>query len=73
MINPECGTGLPHVADAVMGVLTPRLCCPADLPDDVSVRAMADDDPMAVLRIYGDGIATRKRHPRHRDAGPGNP
>ncbi|MBF6303116.1 winged helix-turn-helix transcriptional regulator, partial [Nocardia amamiensis] len=28
MVNPACCTGLPHAADAVMGVLTPRPCCP---------------------------------------------
>ncbi|MFI6169125.1 helix-turn-helix domain-containing GNAT family N-acetyltransferase [Nocardia sp. NPDC051052] len=58
LVNPACCTGLPHAADAVMGVLTPRPCCPADLPADVSVRAMADDDWAAVLRIYAEGIAT---------------
>lgn len=58
MVNPECCTGLPHAADAVMGVLTPRPCCPADLPADVSVRAMTDNDWAAVLHIYGEGIAT---------------
>ncbi|GAD83349.1 putative ArsR family transcriptional regulator [Nocardia asteroides NBRC 15531] len=58
-VNPSCCTGLPHAADAVMGVLTPRPCCPEDLPADVSVRAMREDDWAAVLRIYGEGIATR--------------
>lgn len=57
-VNPACCTGLPHAADAVMGVLTPRPCCPSDLPADVSVRAMTDDDWDAVCRIYGEGIAT---------------
>lgn len=58
MVNPACCTGLPHAADAVMGVLTQRPCCPTDLPGDVSVRAMTDADWDAVLRIYGEGIAT---------------
>ena len=31
-VNPACCTGLPHAADAVMGVLGPRPCCPTDLP-----------------------------------------
>ncbi|WP_037163394.1 metalloregulator ArsR/SmtB family transcription factor [Rhodococcoides fascians] len=57
-VNPTCCTGLPHAADAVMGVLTPRPCCPADLPGDVTVRAMTDADWDAVLRIYAEGIAT---------------
>ncbi|MFC9552511.1 helix-turn-helix domain-containing GNAT family N-acetyltransferase [Rhodococcus sp. NPDC056960] len=58
-VNPYCCTGLPHAADAVMGVLTPRPCCPDDLPADVTVRAMEDRDWDAVRRIYGEGIATR--------------
>ncbi len=58
MVNPACCTGLPHAADAVMGVLTPRPCCPEDLPTDVSVRQMRADDWEAVRRIYGEGIAT---------------
>lgn len=57
-VNPTCCTGLPHAADAVMGLLTPRPCCPADLPDDVTVRAMTDSDWEAVRRIYAEGIAT---------------
>ncbi|MBF6181472.1 helix-turn-helix domain-containing GNAT family N-acetyltransferase [Nocardia otitidiscaviarum] len=58
-VNPACCTGLPHAADAVMGVLPPQPCCPQDIPDDVTVRAMTDADWDAVLRIYGEGIATR--------------
>ncbi|QSE87962.1 metalloregulator ArsR/SmtB family transcription factor (plasmid) [Rhodococcus pseudokoreensis] len=58
-VNPSCCTGLPHAADAVMGVLTPRPCCPDDLPDDVVVRAMTEQDWDDVRRIYGEGIATR--------------
>lgn len=57
-VNPTCCTGLPHAADAVMGVLTPRPCCPADLPADVTVRAMTDNDWGAVRTIYSEGIAT---------------
>ncbi|MDI9900672.1 metalloregulator ArsR/SmtB family transcription factor [Rhodococcus sp. IEGM 1409] len=58
-MNPTCCVALPQAADVVMGVLAPRPCCPSDLPDDVTVRAMADDDWDAVLRIYGEGIDTR--------------
>ncbi|ONM49879.1 helix-turn-helix domain-containing GNAT family N-acetyltransferase [Nocardia donostiensis] len=58
MVNPACCTGLPHAADAVMGVLAPRPCCPEDLPDDVTVRAMTDADWDDVRAIYADGIAT---------------
>ncbi|KIH96568.1 ArsR family transcriptional regulator [Streptomonospora alba] len=58
MINPACCTGLPHAADAVMGLLDSRPCCPVDLPGDVSVRAMEPGDFDAVRRIYAEGIAT---------------
>ncbi len=57
-VNPTCCTELPHAADAVMGVLSPRPCCPADLPGDVTVRAMVDSDWDAVREIYREGIAT---------------
>ncbi|WP_027502046.1 helix-turn-helix domain-containing GNAT family N-acetyltransferase [Rhodococcus sp. UNC363MFTsu5.1] len=59
VVNPSCCTGLPQAADVVMGVLAPRPCCPEDLPADVNVRPMHDDDWEAVRRIYGEGIATR--------------
>ncbi|GAA3458088.1 hypothetical protein GCM10018963_01010 [Saccharothrix longispora] len=58
-VNPACCTGLPHAADAVMGTIVTRPCCPTDLPADVAVRAMTDDDWADVRRIYGEGIATR--------------
>ncbi|MFB9904296.1 helix-turn-helix domain-containing GNAT family N-acetyltransferase [Allokutzneria oryzae] len=57
-VNPGCCTGLPHAADAVMGVLAPRPCCPADLPTDVTVRALRGEDWAAVRRIYREGIDT---------------
>lgn len=57
-VNAACCTGLPHAADAVMGVLVPRPCCPADLPADVRVRPLEADDWPAVRRIYAEGIAT---------------
>jgi L-amino acid N-acyltransferase YncA/DNA-binding transcriptional ArsR family regulator len=57
-VNAACCTGLPHAADAVMGLLGPRPCCPEDLPDDVTVRALQPDDWPAVRRIYAEGIAT---------------
>jgi L-amino acid N-acyltransferase YncA/DNA-binding transcriptional ArsR family regulator len=57
-INQACCSGLPHAADAVMGLLAPRPCCPDNLPEDVEVRALADDDWAAVRRIYAEGIAT---------------
>lgn len=58
-MSPTCCVALPQPTDIVMGVLAPRPCCPTDLPDDVTVRAMADNDWDAVLRIYGEGIDTR--------------
>jgi L-amino acid N-acyltransferase YncA/DNA-binding transcriptional ArsR family regulator len=57
-VNPTCCTGLPHAADAVMGMLGPRPCCPQDLPADVAVRALEAGDWAAVRRIYAEGIAT---------------
>lgn len=57
-INTACCVGLPHAADAVMGLLAPRPCCPDDVPSDVAVRALGDEDWAAVRRIYGEGIAT---------------
>ena len=57
-VNPACCTGLPHAADAVMGMLGPRPCCPQDLPDDVTVRTLEPADWPDVRRIYAEGIAT---------------
>jgi L-amino acid N-acyltransferase YncA/DNA-binding transcriptional ArsR family regulator len=57
-VNAACCTGLPHAADAVMGMLGPRPCCPEDLPVDVTVRALNQGDWAAVRRIYAEGIAT---------------
>jgi L-amino acid N-acyltransferase YncA/DNA-binding transcriptional ArsR family regulator len=57
-INEACCTGLPHAADAVMGLLAPRPCCPDNLPSDVTVRALEAGDWAAVRRIYAEGIAT---------------
>lgn len=57
-VNPACCTGLPHAADAVMGLLGPRPCCPADVPEDVTVRALEARDWPEVRRIYAEGIAT---------------
>ncbi|MFC5175266.1 helix-turn-helix domain-containing GNAT family N-acetyltransferase [Nocardioides taihuensis] len=66
-VNSACCTGLPHAADIVMGSLSqPRTtaggeelpCCPSGLPDDVTVRAMAESDLDVVRRIYAEGIAT---------------
>jgi L-amino acid N-acyltransferase YncA/DNA-binding transcriptional ArsR family regulator len=57
-VNAACCTGLPHAADAVMGMLGPRPCCPEDLPADVTVRALEPGDWAAVRRIYAEGIAT---------------
>jgi len=57
-VNQACCTGLPHAADVVMGALAARPCCPADLPGDVTVRALQPADWPAVRRIYTEGIAT---------------
>jgi L-amino acid N-acyltransferase YncA/DNA-binding transcriptional ArsR family regulator len=59
VVNEACCVGLPHAADAVMGLLAPRPCCPPDeAPAGVTVRALESDDWPAVRRIYGEGIAT---------------
>ncbi|WP_019816264.1 helix-turn-helix domain-containing GNAT family N-acetyltransferase [Saccharomonospora saliphila] len=50
-INQECCTGLPHAADAVMGLLSPRPCCPADVPADVTVRAPEPGDRTALRTL----------------------
>ncbi|MQW77839.1 GNAT family N-acetyltransferase [Nocardioides sp. dk4132] len=58
--NPAGCAGLPHPADLVLGtpaVLPPRL---GELPDDVTTRAMTDDDLPVVREIYAEGIATRQ-------------
>src|SRR3954447_23187881 len=39
-VNEACCSGLPHAADAVMGLLAPRSSSPENLPDDVTVRAL---------------------------------
>lgn len=57
-VNPACCTGLPHAADAVMGMLVSSPCCPQDLPTDVTVRGLEAADWTAVRRIYAEGIAT---------------
>jgi L-amino acid N-acyltransferase YncA/DNA-binding transcriptional ArsR family regulator len=57
-VNQACCVGLPHAADAVMGVLARRPCCPADVPADITVRALEPRDWPAVRRIYAEGIAT---------------
>ncbi|GAB1511441.1 helix-turn-helix domain-containing GNAT family N-acetyltransferase [Actinophytocola sp. KF-1] len=58
VVNEACCAGLPHAADAVMGLLAPRPCCPPEVPGDVTVRAMAAGDWTAVRRVHGEGIAT---------------
>ncbi|MFL1375975.1 MULTISPECIES: helix-turn-helix domain-containing GNAT family N-acetyltransferase [unclassified Nocardiopsis] len=57
-VNPACCVGLPHAADAVMGLLAARPCCPTDLPADVTTRPMTDADLAGVREIYAEGIAT---------------
>jgi L-amino acid N-acyltransferase YncA/DNA-binding transcriptional ArsR family regulator len=57
-VDYTCCAGLPHAADAVMGLLDQRPCCPEDVATDVSVRALEDHDWTAVRRIYAEGMAT---------------
>ncbi|MGA8847902.1 MAG: metalloregulator ArsR/SmtB family transcription factor [Nocardioides sp.] len=58
-IDPVCCAGLPQAADVVMGILDAQPCCPADLPSDVTTRAMTHADLGRVAEIYAEGIATR--------------
>ncbi|WP_370540775.1 GNAT family N-acetyltransferase [Brachybacterium sp. FME24] len=58
-VNPTCCTGLPHAADVVMGTMAPLPCCPADLPGDVTTRAMTTQDQSVVRDIYAEGVAGR--------------
>ncbi|HEU4539807.1 MAG TPA: metalloregulator ArsR/SmtB family transcription factor [Jiangellaceae bacterium] len=57
-VNQACCTGLPHAADAVMGMLAPAPSWPDDRPTDVQVRTLRAGDWEAVRRIYAEGIAT---------------
>lgn len=57
-VNEACCSGLPHAADAVMGTLSTLPCCPEDVPSDVTVRPVTDEDMGTVVRIYAEGIAT---------------
>ncbi|GAB3001937.1 hypothetical protein GCM10017788_77850 [Amycolatopsis acidiphila] len=57
-VNEACCAELPHAADAVMGLLAPRPCCPDDVRADITVRGLEPGDWAAVRHIYGEGIAT---------------
>ena len=57
-VNQACCTGLPHAADVVLGVLGSGQGGLENLPREVIVRALHESDWDAVLRIYGEGIAT---------------
>lgn len=56
-VNPSCVAFLPHAADAVMGLVSGRPCRPAELPIDVSVRALRDGDRAGVQRLVDDAAA----------------
>lgn len=58
-VNAACCTGLPHVADVVMGTLTTPGCCPEDLPGDVTTRALVEADLPRMVAIYAEGIEGR--------------
>ncbi|MET0134678.1 MAG: GNAT family N-acetyltransferase [Kibdelosporangium sp.] len=57
-INASCCVGLPHAADAVMGLLSLGSAVPSDIPPEVTLRALTKDDWPDVRRIYAEGIAT---------------
>ncbi len=56
-VNPACCTGLPHAADAVMGMLSTRPCWPEDLPTGVTTRAMTDTDLETVREVCAPSLA----------------
>lgn len=60
-VNQACCSGLPHAADAVMGLLAPRPCCPDEVPADVEVRALREGDWTAVRRLYREGVDAPSR------------
>lgn len=57
-INAECTVDLPHTIDVLTGLLASTPCCPTDLPPDVKVRPMTQDDFDVVRAIYAEGIAS---------------
>jgi L-amino acid N-acyltransferase YncA/DNA-binding transcriptional ArsR family regulator len=57
-VNEACCTGLPHAADAVMGMLSATPALPDGKPTGVKVRALRAGDWETVRRIYAEGLAT---------------
>ena len=58
-VNPACCTGLPHAADAVMGMLGPAPVLPgATCPPTSPSARWSPRDWAGVRRIYAEGIAT---------------
>jgi L-amino acid N-acyltransferase YncA/DNA-binding transcriptional ArsR family regulator len=57
-IDEACLAGLPHPADAVLGLLASRPDNLAAVPGDVTIRALEPADWPAVRHIYAQGIAT---------------
>lgn len=58
-VNEACCTGLPHAADAVMGLLAPRDSAVCAEVTGLTVRAMREGDWDEVLGGYATAIATR--------------
>lgn len=57
-VNEACCSGLPHAADAVMGLLASHSRRTTTVSADVTVRALRPGDWADVRRIYAEGIAT---------------
>jgi L-amino acid N-acyltransferase YncA/DNA-binding transcriptional ArsR family regulator len=57
-VNQACCVGLPHAADAVMGLLASGPYRAAEDSAGVTVRALRSDDWTDVRRIYAEGVAT---------------
>ncbi|WP_229675989.1 GNAT family N-acetyltransferase [Hoyosella rhizosphaerae] len=58
-VSPTCCTGIPHAAEAAMGILATGRCCIGEAPPNVLVRPMIDTDWAPVIDIYAQGIAAR--------------
>jgi len=55
-VNHACCTGLPHAADAVMGLVPTTTVVRPEVPADVLVRQVEDEDWDTVRRIYQEGL-----------------
>ncbi|RIJ77889.1 GNAT family N-acetyltransferase [Nakamurella silvestris] len=57
-VNQACCTGLPHAADAVMGLAPASTIDPAGPPGDVTIRPVKAQDWDRIRQIYREGLDT---------------